>query len=176
MSVHEIEALPDGARVWVFGTSRALEEKDVALLERRMPIFLARWTAHRRDLRAAWDLREGRFLVVAVDESDAAASGCSIDALMRELSSLERDLEASLLDSTPVWYRRPDGEIQAVPREEFRHRAGEGEITERTPVFDPTLAALEELRAGRLEQPAGRSWHARLLPEGASGPARSGSG
>lgn len=174
MSVHEIEALPDEARVWVFGASRPLEEEDVALLERRLPPFLAGWTAHRADLRAAWDLRERRFLVVAVDESGAAASGCSIDALMNELGELERDLETSLLDTTPIWYRRADGRIDAVPRQDFRRRAREGEVTERTAVFDPTLSTLEELRAGGLERPAGRSWHARLLPE--SGPAPSGSG
>lgn len=172
MSVHEIEALPDGARLWVFGASRPLRDREATLLEERMAPFLAEWTAHRRELRAAWDLREGRFLAVAADESGTAASGCSIDALMRHLRGLEEAMGVSLLDGTPVWYRRSDGEIAAVTRPEFRRLGAEGEITEETPVFDPTLSTLGELRAGRLERPAGRSWHARLLPEGASRPPR----
>lgn len=168
MSVHEIDALPDGSRLWVFGASRPLEEEDVTLLRRRMPPFLAEWTAHRRTLRAAWDLREDRFLLIAVDETGTEASGCSIDALMRHLAGLEEALGATLLDSTPIWHRGPDGTIAAVARSEFRRLAAEGELTDRTPVFDPTLSTLGQLRAGRLERPAGRSWHARLLPDGSS--------
>lgn len=170
MSVYEISSLPDEARLWVFGAGRALEAEEIALLERRMPPFLDRWTAHRRELRAAWDLHADRFLLVAVDESRAPASGCSIDALTRHLRELEEALGTSLLDSAPVWYREADGRIEAVGRAEFRRRAEEGRVTEKTPVLDPTLSTLGQLRAGRLERPAGRSWHARLLRDAVSGP------
>lgn len=164
MSVHPIDALPDEAHVWVFGTNRPLAGEETALLRDRFPPFLEEWTAHRRELRAAWELREDRFVIVAVDEASTAASGCSIDALMRHLRGLEEALQVGLLDSTPIWYRNAEGEIVAVTRAEFRLRAGAGEVDVRTAVFDPTLATLGELRAGRLELPAGEAWHARLLP------------
>lgn len=163
-----MEGLPDGARLWAFGAGRPLEGRDAALLEERMPPFLTEWTAHRQELQAAWDLREDRFLLVAVDETRTAASGCSIDALMRHLRRLEEALETSLLDSAPVWYRRPDGEVVSCARTEFRRRAAGGEVGEDTPVFDLTLSTLEEVRAGLLERPARATWHADLLPRGTS--------
>ena len=175
MSVHQIEALPDEARVWIFGSPEPLDPERRDELEDLMPPFLERWTAHRRDLRAAWDLREDRFLVVAVDESAAPASGCSIDTLMRHLSDLEERLDTSLLDAGWVWYRGAGGTIEAVRRHRLGELAEEGRVTGATPVFDPTLATLGELRRGRLERPARDSWHGRLLPEPATDPASSGS-
>lgn len=170
MSVHPIDALPDGARLWIFGASRPVTAEELALLGDRLPAFLAEWTAHRRELRAAWQILEDRFVVVAVDESRSAASGCSIDALLRHVGGLEEMLGVDLLDGTLVWYRTPDGEIATVGRPEFRRLAAEGAIDGKTPVFDPTLSRVGELRTGQLERPANESWHAHLLLAGTSSP------
>lgn len=170
MSVHPIDALPDGARLWIFAASRPLTAEELAFLHDRFPAFLAEWTAHGRELRAAWQILEDRFVVVAVDESPSGASGCSIDALMRHVRGLEEALGVDLLDGTPVWYRAADGEIATVGRPEFRRLAAEGVIDGKTPVFDPTVSTVGDLRAGQLERPAAESWHARLLLAGASSP------
>lgn len=170
MSVRAIDRLPDRARVWIFGAGRPLGEEEIVLLEERFPPFLERWTAHARELSAAFEVRESRFVVVAVDETETTASGCSIDALMRHVGGLEETLGVRLLDGTPVWYRAGDGRVKSVSRLEFRRLAAEGEVGATTPVFDPTLSELGDLRAGRLERAAGDSWHARLLPAGSSPP------
>jgi len=136
-----------------------------------MSAFLEAWTAHGSDLRVGLDWRHHRFLLVGVDERAAGASGCSIDALTRRLGELEEELGLRLRDASPVWYRDPagDGRIQCVSRPDFRAMAGEGRVGAGTTVFDLTVESLGELRAGRWEVPAGRSWHARLLPAGARG-------
>lgn len=168
MSVVRLEALPDDARLWVFGADRGLERAEARRLAERMRTFLEEWTAHRRELRAAFDLLEDRFLVVAADESRAPASGCSIDALMRHLRSLEEELDVRLLDGARVWYRAAGRGIAGVDREEFRRLARAGQVDGRTNVFDLTLRRLGELRAARLEVAAEESWHARLLRDRAS--------
>lgn len=165
MSYAELQTISDDGRLWVFGSDRRLSEADAARIGEAMQSFLDSWTAHSRALRAGFDVAENRFLVVALDERGASASGCSIDALMQEIRRLEAALEASLLDGSLVWYRGPDGELRSTDREGFRRLGEEGRIGSDTVVFDHTIATLGELRDGRWELPVGRSWHARLLPD-----------
>jgi len=163
MSLEPLSAFPDEARVWVFGASERPAQEAVARLRDSMARFLERWTAHRAELRAGFDWLDDRFLVVAVDETGAGASGCSIDALTDQIRRLEDDAGVTLIDAAPVWYRDDDGEIRRVARDEFRHLAAGGEVGPRTRVFDLTIDRLGTLRTGTWETEAGRSWHAALL-------------
>ncbi len=162
-SLVEPGALPGHARVWCFGASSRPSDDALARMRESMSSFLAEWTAHRAQLRAAFDWLHDRFLVVAVDESDVEASGCSIDALTNQIRRLEELTGVTLLDSAPVWYRDSGGEIRRVDRREFRQRADRGEIGPETRVFDLTVETLEDVRTGAWEVEAGRSWHAALL-------------
>lgn len=158
-----LTSLPDSARVWVYGTDRALTREEREALLDDLRAFVDIWTAHGAALRAGVEWVEDRFAVVAVDEASAPASGCSIDAMSRRLAALEARLGCSLLDSTRVFYRTESGGIESCARAEFRTRAEAGAIGEATPVFDPTINTLAALRAGKLERPVAHSWHRRLL-------------
>jgi hypothetical protein len=126
--------------------------------------FIAMLLLHRY-LQAGLGWLHGRFLVVAVDESRAPASGCSIDALVDHLREMEEETGLTLLDASPVWFRDPDdGEIRAASRPEFRRLAEAGEVDGDTRVFDLTAERLEEVRSGRWERRASASWHADFLP------------
>lgn len=155
--------LPDTARLWVYGTDRPLTNAERETLLSDLRAFVDVWTAHGAELRAGVEWIEGRFAVIAVDEASAPASGCSIDAMVRRLAALESRVGCSLLDGTRVFYRDESGEIEGCDRAAFRARATAGAIRETTPVFDPTIETLAELRAGRLERPFARSWHRRLV-------------
>ena len=158
--------LPDDARLWVFGTDRILESSEEDHLLGAVDRFLEAWRAHGKDLAAARDWREGRFLFVAVDESVAPPTGCSIDALRRLLQDVERELGVEMVGGGPIWYRDPetDGEVRRVSRPLFREAGAAGRITGDTVVFDLALVRLGELREGRWERRAAEGWHARLLP------------
>ncbi|WP_420448817.1 ABC transporter ATPase [Candidatus Palauibacter sp.] len=158
-----LTSLPDSARVWVYGTDRPLTPEEREALIGDLRAFVDVWTAHGAALKAGVEWVEDRFAVVAVDETSAPASGCSIDAMSRRLAALEARLGCSLLDSTRVFYRAESGTIESCPRAEFRTRAAAGTIGEATPVFDPTIDTLAALRAGELERPVSRSWHRQLL-------------
>ena len=158
-----LTALPDSARIWIYGADRPLNDSEREALMEDLRAFLDVWTAHGAALRAGVDWVEDRFAVVAVDETSAPASGCSIDAMSRRLAALEAKLDCSLLDSTRVFYRTEAGRIESCARAEFRTRAEAGTVGDATPVFDPTIDTLAALRAGELERPAARSWHRLLL-------------
>lgn len=163
MSRIEFEELPDLARVWVFASGRPLSRDEAGKLLREVDDYLEGWKAHGLPLTAARDWRDDRFLAVAVDQTDAHASGCSVDGLHRSLQNLERDFTTSLLPGGNVFYRRTDGTIASVSRGEFETLAAKGEVGEETVVLDPTIETAGDWYS-RFEVPAHRSWHRSLLP------------
>ncbi len=161
MPIVDFTSLPDDARVWVFGSDRAIDGDDAARLLEATDGFLAQWAAHGVPLRAARAWRDRHFLVIAVDEAAAGASGCSIDGLFRALADLERQLGTSLRGGGRVFYRAFNGDVVCVSRDEFADRADAGAIGGGTPVFDTSLTSLGALR-NDFERPASCSWHAQL--------------
>jgi len=162
MPLARIEDLPDSARTWVFGADRNLSEGATDLLLSEVDRFLSQWHAHGAPLTTGRAWKDGRFLTVAVDQSTAGASGCSIDGLFRSLKALEPRLGASMVTSGLVYYRGKKGAIESVDRERFTALSAEGRINRKTRVFDPTVTTLGEWRA-RFELDAGESWHSGLL-------------
>lgn len=159
----EFADLPDTARLWVFGASRPLADTEEAKLLSQVEAFLEGWKAHGHPMAAAHEWRERRFLLVAADDRVTTPSGCSIDALVRRLRDLERELEISLVGSAPVWFRDGDG-LRRVGRSEFKRLAVAGDVTADTVVYDMSVTRLGALREGRWKTRAGSSWHARYLP------------
>jgi len=162
MPMVPFDALPDEARAWVFGASDPLDEAGSARLLRAVDDTLSQWSAHGVPLTCARDWRDGRFLAIGVDQRDAGASGCSIDALFRVLQGLERALGTALVAGGRVFYRDPAGTVQCVDRAGYAARARRGEVGGATPVFDTTVTTVGDYRA-RFERPAAASWHAQLV-------------
>ena len=155
--------LPDDARLWVFASPVPLDAPQRARLLDEVDRFLETWAAHGDPLTAARDWRDDRFLAVAVDQSTAGASGCSIDGLFRRLQAIEPELGTSLLGgASRVYWRDAAGTVQAVPRGEAKAAAARGALTADTPVFDTSLTSAGEWRR-RFERPARESWHSALL-------------
>ena len=164
MPLVPLKDLPDAARTWVFGANKTLAGPASETLLTEVDRFLSQWKAHGSPLTVGRDWKDGRFLTVAVDQSTAGASGCSVDGLFRSLKALETKLGASLVKSGLVFYRDGNGTIQSADREGFSRLGAEGKIQPSTKVFDPTVTTLGEWRA-RFEVKASHSWHAGLLPD-----------
>ena len=162
MPLIPFHALPDDARVWVFGASDPLEDELSNALLRHVDAYLAQWAAHGVPLTAARDWRDRRFLLVGVDQSTAGASGCSIDALFRILQGLEKSLGTSLVAGGRIFYRDARGAVQCVDRATYASRLRAGEIDPDTRVFDTTITTAADART-RFEREASSSWHAQLV-------------
>ncbi len=161
------DTLPEMSRVWIFGADRPLADADAERLLRTVDRFLESWAAHGTPLRAGRDWRDDRFLVVAVDQSTAGASGCSIDGLFRQLQGLEGELGVGLVGGGRMFVRDPDGAVRLTSRPELKSAARAGELLAVTPVFDLTVQTLGEFRE-KFERPARESWAAALLDQSAT--------
>ena len=153
--------LPDHARVWLYKTARDLSQAEQNLVRDRGAAFTSTWAAHGDPLDAAVDILHNRFVVVAVDEEQALASGCSIDKSVGFIKSLEHDLNLMLTDRMILVYEGPNGitscRLQALPE-----LPQEGSITPDTAGYADLVPPLGDLRT-RFAMPLRATWLERYL-------------
>ena len=158
----EFDQLPEDARVWIFSAERPLTRSEQLRLLGEVDGFLDQWGAHDTPLTAGRDIRYDRFLFVAVDQRAVGPSGCSIDALVRQMKALQAEIGVELVNHAPVLFRQGE-QINRVSRDQFAELVACGDIDVGTTVFDTTLTRLGDVRQGRWETRAGDSWHGRAF-------------
>jgi hypothetical protein len=157
-----MHSFPDSSRLKIFHTERPLSESESALMRQEIQKFLQHWQTHRQNLRASFEWKYQQFLVLAIDESCVALSGCSQDSLTHEIQRIGTLLGLRFLNSPPICYREGQN-IHCIERDLFRKRVKDGLISEETIVFDTTLEHLGAFRAGKWELPFKESWHSRAF-------------
>lgn len=155
------DSLPDHARIWIYPSNRKLSEDEVKLVKERTIEFLTHWTAHGADLMAGFDVPYDRFLVIGLNQDQAAASGCSIDASVRFIQSLQEQLGIDLLDKMNVTFYSGE-HIAHKPLLEFKKMAKNKSVSRNTVVFNNLVNTKEEY-LNHWEVPAFESWHNRFL-------------
>ena len=87
------DQLPDEARIWIYPSNRKMSDEEVEQIKALMADFLQQWTAHGQNLNAGFELPHNRFIVIGLDQSNAAASGCSIDASVHFIQEIEKNFD-----------------------------------------------------------------------------------
>ena len=149
------------SRVWVYQSDKKLPDAEVQRLQQQLDSFTGVWTAHNNQLKAKAEIRYNRFIILIVDESQAGASGCSIDKSTSFMKQLEQQFNISLFDRFNLAYR--DGkEVVAVPRHAFEDLLKQGKINADTIVFNNLVQNVADLET-KWEVPFKDSWHAQLF-------------
>lgn len=157
----EFKALPGTSRVWIYQASRSLAENELSEIEEGLKDFLKDWTAHGANLKAAFEIKYKRFIVIALDQKLNVASGCSIDASVHYIQSLEKKYDIDLLDKMNVSYKQ--GEYIAYkPLIDFKKMVKQKAVSLKTIVFNNLVATKGEYEEF-WEVPAAESWHARFM-------------
>ena len=147
--------------VWIYKSDRKLTDAETLQIQVQLDNFTTGWTAHNNQLKAKAEIRYNRFLILFVDESQAGASGCSIDKSVNFMKQLEPQFGINLFDRFNLAYR--DGEeIVSVPRHQFEELLKEGKIATSTIVFNNMAQNLSDLQT-KWEVPFKDSWHIQLF-------------
>jgi hypothetical protein len=154
------EQLPPDARLWIFPAARPLNDDERRRVLAEADAFIAQWMAHGVPLTAARDMRHNQFVFIGVNERAAGVSGCSVDALVRRMDQLGKELGVELVDNGPVQYR-DGGAIKRVPRDQFAALVLKGAVNLDTVVFDNTVMKVGDV--ARWEVRAADAWHARAF-------------
>ena len=153
--------LPGHARVWIYPSNRELSKSEISKIENLAEDFLNQWTSHGADLQAGLHLPYDRFIVLGLNESIQSTSGCSIDASVRFIQSLEADFDIVLLDKMNVTFKNQNT-IDHIPLNEFRTKAKRKQVAPDVIVFNNLV--LNKIEYETLwEVPASSSWHSRYF-------------
>ncbi|MDC6366885.1 MULTISPECIES: ABC transporter ATPase [Flavobacteriaceae] len=157
----DFSALPDTSRIWIYQSNRSFTAEEQKEIIAYLSSFLQQWTAHGSDLHAGFEIKYNRFIIIGLDQSNASASGCSIDASVHFIQTLEQKYDVVLLDRMNVSFKQ--GEYIAYkPLKDFKKMAKDKAISKNTIVFNNLVASkLEYLE--NWEVPASESWHARFV-------------
>lgn len=157
----DFNELSDTARVWIYQANRSFTEEEIEEIKSKSEGFITEWTAHGATLKASFELRYKRFLIIALDQEFNVPSGCSIDASVRFIQQLEKQYDVDLLDKMNVSYRQGDY-IAYKPLTDFKKMAKQRAVSQNTIVFNNLVTNKEEYQ-NYWEVPARDSWHARFM-------------
>ncbi|MGZ3755582.1 MAG: ABC transporter ATPase [Mucilaginibacter sp.] len=151
----------ENSRVWIYQSDKKLSDAEVQEIQQHLNQFAMHWTAHNNRLKAKAEIRYNRFLILVVDESQAGASGCSIDKSVNFMKQLEQQFNINLFDRFNLAYREGE-EILSLPRHGFEDLIKQGKINKDSIVFNNLVQNLSELET-KWEVPFKDSWHIQLF-------------
>lgn len=155
------ETLPESSKVWIFQANRSFTDVEQEEIKQKLEAFIEQWTAHGANLKASYDFRYKRFIILALDQKMNAATGCSIDESVRFIQQLEKEYNVDLLDKMNVSYKQ--GEFVAYKTLiDFRKMAKDKAVSPNTIVFNNLVNNKAEYLSD-WEVPASESWHNRFL-------------
>ena len=154
-----IQNMPLDARLWVYQSNRELSTEEVNSIQKSGKQFIDGWEAHGASLKASFDLLYNRFVIIAVDEKQTAASGCSVDASVRFLKQLEVDYNLNLFDRFQVAYFDEDL-IKVCKLNDFRVLLKQNIVNENTLVFNNMVTNKSDFDKS-WKVPVKLSWHNR---------------
>lgn len=155
------DQLPPEARVWIYQASRPLTPAEIVAVLPSLARFAEEWTSHGYALHALAQFLHQHFLVIGLDEGIAGASGCSIDASVRFVAQLEKQLGVELLEKSHLAFLQ-NGAVELLKRSQLKAAVTAGTLVPETFYFDNTLATKGELDV-KWPSPAGQTWLARYF-------------
>lgn len=155
------DQLPDSARIWIYQANRPFTAAEQETLQPALRRFADEWTSHGRTLAASVAVLHQQFLVVGLDEAVADASGCSIDASVRFVQSIEQQLGIQLLEKSRLAFLL-DGTVTLLDRTALKGAVAAGVLQADTLYFDATRTTVGQLQTG-WPAPASTTWLARYF-------------
>lgn len=155
------ENLPEDSRIWIYQSNRKFSETEVSEIETALQTFVEDWAAHGTGLDASFQIKYNRFIVLAVNQEVHPVSGCSIDASVHFIQSLEQKYGIDLLDKMNVTYKQGE-HIAHKTLIDFKKMAKDKSVTGETIVFNNLVNTIGEFNEF-WEVPARESWHSRFF-------------
>jgi len=151
------EKMPEHARIWVYQADRKLNKSELTFVEDVLQKFCEIWNTHGSLMPTSFDIRFDQVIVLAVDESQLGASGCSIDSSVRILRNIEQELDINLLDQGKVAYLSDGNKLEVSQALGIKSKVTEGILQADTIVLNPVVQRKSDLEKNWLIS-AKESW------------------
>jgi len=157
----QYDNLSPQSRVWIYQSNRPLSEEETNALNIELADFAASWTSHNQQLHSFAKVYHQHFIVLMVDETQAGASGCSIDKSVHFIQRLQQKHNLNLMDRMCFAYRAGT-DIKLASAAEFNALFAAGEINKDSQVFDNLIKTKADLET-EWEKKLADSWHMRFV-------------
>lgn len=156
-----MQTLSSDSKVWIYQSDRIFSQEEETQIGNILHNFINHWHAHHQKLKASFEIRHYLFIVLMVDESDAKASGCSIDSSVKVIKDIESAFGLNFFNRTMIAYKESD-QIQLCSMESFQQKIDKKEIDSNTLVYNNLVNSLKALEH-EWEVPLEKSWHKRVF-------------
>ena len=155
------EELSEESNIWIYQSNRKFSDTEFSEIEINLKDFLETWSAHGKSLDCGYQLKYNRFIIIAVDPENQAATGCSIDVSVKFIQDLEAKYGVDLLDKMNVTFKNGE-HIAHKSLIDFKKMVKDKAVTENTIVFNNLVNNIEEYNES-WETAAIDSWHSRFF-------------
>lgn len=157
----KFENMPADSRLWIYQTDRLLSAEELDTISKEAENFTNQWTAHNNHLKASFKIEYNCFLLLAVDENIAGASGCSIDKSVHFIHQLENKLSVSFFNRILIPFLL-EGGLEFIEMSKLNENIKAGILTEETITFDNVITRLGDLEE-KWKIASGKSWLSRYF-------------
>ena len=155
------EDMPSNSRVWIFQSNRPFSVLESKEIEMSLNLFLKSWTAHGKSLLSSFKINYNRFIIIALDESNNSATGCSIDSCIHFIQKLENKYKIDLLDKMNVTFKQGDF-FSYKSINDFKKLVENRSVSRNTIVYNNMVVDITDFLEN-WEVPASKSWHKRFF-------------
>lgn len=148
------------SRMWFYGLKNPMTATQVEELVAIMDDFVSGWKAHGAQLAAAYRIIADQFLIIAVDESQQQATGCSIDKSVHLLQAFGAKHGVDFFNRMLI-HTYDGSRFTSYSTTELKEAISKGEVDASTQVLNSTAATLKESGNGTIDLK--NSWAARYL-------------
>lgn len=149
-------------KVWIYQSDRKLSEQEVLEIQNKAQNFVEKWAAHGAQLKASAEVLFNHFLVLKVDESQAMASGCSIDSSVAFVKQIGKEYNIDFFNRLNLAFLNNDNEVELVAMANISEKVNQGIINENTFVFNNLVTLLSDFDK-KWKIPMKASWAAKYL-------------
>lgn len=158
------EEMPPDARLWIYQSNRRFSSHERAVVETHLKNLCEEWSAHGAPLKTSFRIEFDQFIILAVDERPAGASGCSIDSSVRTLKALQQTAGLDFFDRQQVAFR--EKEVKLYPVSQLPMLFESGVLSGDSITFNNALTTKSDWEKN-WKIPARESWLVRYLPKSA---------
>ena len=157
----DFDILPEESKIWIYQSNRKFSDDEMAEIQVDLENFIENWAAHGTSLAASYLLKYNRFIILAVNQEEQMATGCSIDSSVAFIQSLEQKYNVDLLDKMNVTFKVGE-HVAHKTLIDFKKMAKDKAVTGETIVFNNLVNNIAEFNES-WETPAIDSWHSRFF-------------
>lgn len=157
----EYLSYPNNAKVWIYQSSKSLDEDDVNYLKVQLDDFITSWESHGSTLKATFEIVHDLFVVLFVDEEGDRMCGTAQDNSVKLMKQLGQELEVDFLDRMNQSYKNGE-QVEVVKMNDFTALLANNEIDENTIVYNNMVTTKIDFD-NHWEVALKDSWHKQFL-------------